>query len=343
MIDHDTLTGRHSFRPRFLKTLFSGPFVFSDSGWQWWLHGSEAEAAARLMDSQQQGTSPARLVMLRDHKGRRAFRLDLEPMPCFAKEVTMTSLRTRLGALLGRSNVLLRYDHGTAETRHNLFLDSHTSSGVRTLALGEHVRHGLPDRQILIHEYLSGWQPLGEVWRATDRDDDRQQLAARLEDLLGELYSHRICHLDLNAGHIMVPEDRSLPMRVIDCGRMCTSVRNPLIATALHVGKLMRDLGAPEIPERHAQARNMLRRIAGAAADAPRAQQVLLLACRYRISKRLNKRRLIMNASQKAIDLATFEARLLTDPRNRPPAPSALQGALPGPGAEKFEQACPIE
>ncbi|WP_168169307.1 lipopolysaccharide kinase InaA family protein [Kushneria phosphatilytica] len=331
MIDHETLTGRHSFRPRFLKTLFSGPFVFSDSGWQWWLHGSEAEAAARLMDSHQRGGHPTQLVMLRNYKGRQAFRLNIDPLPCFAKEVAMTSLRTRIGALLGRSNVLLRYDHGTAETRHNLFLDSHTPNGVRTLALGERVRHGLPDRQILIHEYLSGWRPLGEVWQSTEQVDDRKGLINRLEALLRELYTHRICHLDLNAGHIMVPEDPSIPMRVIDCGRMCTSVRNPLIATALHVGKLMRDLGDPSqgVSGRHEQARNIFGNIAGEAVEAPRAQQILLMACHYRISKRVSKRRLVMNASQKALDLAAFEARLLTDHRNRALLPLTARNALP--------------
>lgn len=145
------------WRPDFLKARFGEPVAFSDSGWRWWLGDRQAHRPAQAMDRYFDAGREPGVTLLREKAGTSRQLYHLAPpgapptSPCFVKQMAV-SPRKRLGALLGRSNSLLGFSHGTAELAHNLALDERTAHGVQTLAFGEYFQRGMPVHQVLMQE-----------------------------------------------------------------------------------------------------------------------------------------------------------------------------------------------
>ncbi|GHC24599.1 hypothetical protein GCM10010082_16520 [Kushneria pakistanensis] len=292
---------RRRGRPDVLQRHFHGPIKFAGSPWQWWLADDvRSHEAAQRMDQYLRGSEDDRITTLRERKGRSIFRLKAEQGDLFAKEIALPSLRKRLGALLGVQNRLFGHDHGSAEVDNTLTLNERTGQGLEVLCLGELLRGGIPDRQLLIQPWLEGWINLGEAFDTAD-SHQRRSLLQRLEDLLRDFHHARICHLDINTGNLMVStQDAQAPLRAIDCARMTTGVTQPAISTALQIGKMLRELygrDEADFPTLYAKARAMQYRIAGETGVNEATDALLALSLRYRLSKNLSRRKLVTAAT----------------------------------------------
>ncbi len=306
-------------RPDVLQRHFHGPIRFSGSPWQWWLaDDARSHEAALRMDLHMRGDKDDGITTLRERKGRSIFRLQAEQGDFFAKEIALPSLRKRFGALLGVQNRLFGYDHGSAEVDNTLTLNARTRQGLEILCLGEYLRGGIPDRQLLIQPWLEGWIDLGEAFSIAD-SHQRRSLLQRLEDLLRDFHHARICHLDINTGNLMVStQDPQAPLRAIDCARMTTQVTQPAISTALQIGKMLRELygrDETDFAARYAQARAMQRRIAGEEGVNDVTDTLLALSLRYRLSKNLSRRQLV-TAETVDIDGPALEKRARASYKN---------------------------
>ncbi|ACO80562.1 hypothetical protein AvCA_44440 [Azotobacter vinelandii CA] len=313
-------------RPHFLGARFSGPLVFSGSGWRWWLADEAAQVPARLLDRFLQDGDPAGITLLREraekHKSRRIYRLQPPESPdspgYFVKQMALTP-RKRLGALLGCSSPLVGVSHGTAELAHNLALNERTVHGVGTFAFGEYFRCGLPVQQILLQEYLAGWQAFSDVWLAHEDDAARRRtLLRQLMEVLTALRGAGICHLDLHPGNVMVSPEPRAPLRVIDCGQMAMGT-DAALSTALHLGVFLHELnGKRSAPSpRLAQAAcRLLRRLIGDEASLADAERLLPLLIDHSTKKPFSRRRLLERRA--ALDPAGLERRLQELARNRP-------------------------
>ncbi|WP_438765124.1 lipopolysaccharide kinase InaA family protein [Kushneria sp. TE3] len=310
---------RRRGRPDVLQRYFHGPVCFSGSPWQWWLADDpRAYEAAQRMDQHLRGQKNSSVTTLRERKGRSIFRIQAAPGDFFAKEIALPSLRKRFGALLGVQNRLFGHDHGSAEVDNTLTLNERTGQGLDVLCLGELLRGGIPDHQLLIQPWLEGWINLGEAFSAAD-SHQRRSLLQRLEELLRDFHHARICHLDINIGNLMVStEDPQAPLRAIDCARMTTQVTQPAISTALQLGKMLRELygrSEADFAALYAQARAMQCRIAGEEGVNDATDTLLALSLRYRLSKNLSRRRLV-TATTVNIDGPALEQRVRASHKN---------------------------
>ncbi|MFC0337789.1 hypothetical protein SAMN05421848_1418 [Kushneria avicenniae] len=304
---------RRCGRPDVLRRQFHGPIRFPGSDWQWWVaNEGHALSAARRMDAflgndqNDQGVNT-----LRTFKSRSIYHLHDTTGDCFAKRIPLLTLRKRIGALTGHQNVLLGFDHGSAEVSNTLFLHEHTDYGLPVYCLGEHMRHGLPLQQLLIQPWLGESVGLKTLWQTTT-PEYRQRLLPHIEKLLGALYRARLLHLDLHGGNIMIAQENAVSkLHVIDCDKMAVDVAQPQVATALHIGKLLRELEGRR-PEHFLQqlslARHMQRRITGNRDLSEEIDGVLAISLRYRMSKTISRRRLVMSPLN-AIDCQALEAQ----------------------------------
>ncbi|REC93684.1 hypothetical protein [Kushneria indalinina] len=310
---------RRRGRPDVLQRHFHGPVHFPGSPWQWWLADNDrAYEAARRMDQHLCGSEDDSVTTLRERKGRSIFRIQATPGDFFAKEIALPSLRKRFGALLGVQNRLFGHDHGSAEVDNTLTLNERTGQGLDVLCLGELLRGGIPDHQLLIQPWLEGWINLGEAFSAAD-SHQRRVLLQGLEDLLRAFHHARICHLDINTGNLMVStQDPQAPLRAIDCARMTTGVTQPAVSTALQIGKMLRELygrDEADFATRYAQARAMQHRIADKEGVNEATDTLLALSLRYRLSKNLSRRKLV-TASFVNIDGPSLEQSVRASHKN---------------------------
>lgn len=314
-------------RPRFLTARFAGPLAFSGSGWRWWLADEDAQVPARLFDRFLLEGDPAGVTLLRERaekdKSRRIYRLVPPERPdvpgYFVKQMTLIP-RKRLGALLGCSSPLVGMSHGTAELAHNLALSERTAHGIRTFAFGEYFRCGLPARQVLLQEYLAGWQGFSDVWLQHEDDAARRRaLLWQLMDVLAALREAGICHLDLHPGNVMVSPDPRAPLRVIDCGQMCMDA-DPAVSAALHLGVFLHELNGKRTspsPRLAQAACQLLQRLAGSDAGLDGAGRLLPLLVGYSTKKPFSRRRLL---GRDGLDPVALEKRLQTLAQERPPS-----------------------
>ena len=294
-----TSTSRR-WRPRRLQRHFQGPITFGQSPWQWWLTDDAcALSAAQRMDVfLNQDQAGKGIETLRTFKGRSTYRIHAENGDCFAKCIPLLTLRKRIGALTGHQNMLLGFDHGSAEVDNTLVLHERTGHGLPVYCLGERLDHGLPRQQLLIQPWLDGAIGLKPLWQSTT-PARRQQLQSRVEELLTAFHQTRLFHMDLHGGNIMVdPDDATSTLHAIDCDKMVIDVAQPELATALHIGKLLRELEGRE-PDRFLQhlsrARHMQRRVTGKNHLGEEVDALLAVSLRYRMSKTISRRRLVMS------------------------------------------------
>lgn len=324
-------TGTGWLRPRFLTTHFHGPMAFSASGWQWWLADDHARVPARLLDDYLQTGHSAGVTLLREKavQARRCYHLAPSAArvtpPFFAKQLTLTP-RKRLGALLGRSHPLVGCSHGTAELAYNLALWERTPHGVRTLALGEYFRNGLPVQQVLLQEYLEDWQPFQAAWKSHgDNAALSTTLLLKFCDMLVALRDAGISHLDLHPGNVMVSADWQAPLRAIDCGQMSLE-GDPAISMALHLGVFLHELKGRQhcaSPALEEAACRVLYGLAGAEAGFPVAERLLPLVVRHSTKKPFSRRRLlhqVRHPKPEQLPLQALEKQLckLAQRRQRP-------------------------
>ncbi|MCQ4318929.1 hypothetical protein [Stutzerimonas stutzeri] len=318
---------------------------FSASGWQWWLVEDSARAPAQLLDDYLQTGHSAGVTLLREKaiKSRRCYRLAPSALPVtpryFAKQLTLMP-RKRLGALLGQSNPLVGYSHGTAELAYNLALWERTPHGVKTFALGEYFRNGLPVQQVLLQEYLEDWQPFNVVWRShEDNATLHRTLLLKFCDMLVSLRDAGISHLDLHPGNVMVSPDLQAPLRAIDCGQMSLE-GDPVISMALHLGVFLHELKGKHhssSPKLEDAACRMLYGLAGAEAGFPVAERLLALLVRHSTKKPFSRRWLLRQMRRHKpgqLPLHAIEKQLykLSQRRQRP------AHAMNGPGNLQEEQ-----
>lgn len=317
-------------RPQFLTARFQGPVALSDSGWRWWLADECALVPVRMLDAHLQGGATTGITLLREKgaRSRRLYRLasGQQAPVYFAKQMALAPHK-RLGALLGHSSALLGFSHGTAELAGNLALSERTAHGVRTFAFGERFFCGLPAQQVLLQEFLVGWQPFGAVWRQPDIDaEGRRVLLARLIELLAALRDAGINHLDLHPGNVMVPADPQAPLRLIDCGQMSLE-GDPALAAALHLGVFLHELNgrrtspAPRLEE---GARALFERLAGAEAGFARAERLLPLLLRHSTKKPFSRRGLLRRGAPDPVALERQLQRLAHSRRRSAKAAPAL-------------------
>lgn len=326
-------------RPGFLGARFAGPLALSGSGWRWWLADAEAQAAARLVDRYLATGEAAGMALLREKAGRarRIYRLVPPERPetpgYFVKQMALGP-RKRLGALLGYSGPLLGVSHGTAELAHSLALAERTRHGVRTLAFGEYFRCGLPVRQVLLQEYLAGWQPFGVAWRQHEQDAARRRaLLWQALDVLAALREAGISHLDLHPANLMVAPDARAPLRVIDCGQMCLDA-DPAVSAALHLGVFLHELNgkrsAPS-PRLAEAACRLLPRIAGSGAGLAEAERLLPLLVGYSTKRPFSRRHLLESRPEPA----ALERQLQRLGQRRPPSHGATRAPADGEREER--------
>lgn len=330
-------------RPRFLTAQFAGPVAFSGSGWRWWLADEGAQIPARMFDHYLQTGDPAGITLLREKaaKSRRFYRLaapwGLPDTPgYFVKQMTLIP-RKRLGALLGCSNPLVGCSHGTAELARGLTLNERTVHGIRTFAFGEYFRFGLPAQQVLLQEYLAGWQSFTTAWQQDEHDAVRRRaLLQQSMDMLVSLRDAGISHLDLHPGNIMVSPDPQAPLRVIDCGQMCLGA-DPAISAALHLGVFLHELNGKRTspsPALEEGARGLLYRLADTEAGLASAERLLPLLVRYSTKKPFSRRRLLQGRWE-TLDPAAIERHLKKMAQRRPLSPSAQ---VSGSGSQQEQQ-----
>lgn len=281
----------HRFRPAFMSQYSVGQMIFSQSEWRWWLFDKSAYEPAEMMDRYLRTGHATGITLLggKSNQQRHYYRLctshPADSHPYFAKQM-MQRTHTRLSALLGFDNPLLGCGHGTAELAHNLTLQERTGHGVRTFAFGELFRAGLPVRQVLLQEYLDGWQTFTSRWRqAIDAPVLRRELLHKLMTMLAALRDAGIAHLDLHPGNVMVSPDPQAPLRTIDCGKMDMNA-DPALAAALHLRGFTT------------------------------AEGLLTLLLRYS-SRRPFSRRLLLWPGRKSLDLEAIETRLKKLSRRR--------------------------
>jgi hypothetical protein len=275
--------------------------AFSDSGWRWWLIEGRAALPARTIDHYFRTGDSSGITLVREKvaKSRRFYRIAPTALPdsphYFAKQMALLP-RKRLGALLGRSNPLVGYSHGTAELLYNLTLNEQTAHGVRVFAFGEYCRHGLPVQQVLLQEYLVDWQPFDAAWKLHENDAIRRRmLLLQFFDLLVSLRDAGISHLDLHPGNVMVSPDPQVPLRAIDGGQMSLQ-DDPSISAALHLGVFLHELnGKRTSPSSLLEdgARKLLHGLVGAEAGFTIAERLLPLLVRHSTKKPFSRRRLL--------------------------------------------------
>lgn len=307
----------HRFRPAFLSQYFVGQMVFSNSAWRWWLFDKSAYEPAEMMDRFLGAGHSAGITPLggKANQSRLYYRLDAAQQPgtprYFAKLMKQRP-RARLGALLGSHSPVIGCSHGTAELAHSLALHERTSHGVRTFAFGECFRAGLPERQVLLQEYLDGWQPFDAVWRQSgNRPGRRRELLRKFATLLAALRDAGIGHLDLHPGNVMVSPDPQAPLRAIDCGKMDMTA-DPALAAALHLGVFLFSLNGghrPASPRLENGARQLLARLVGERESHACAAGLLPLLLRYSTRKPFS-RRLLLWPQRTQLDLEALEVRL---------------------------------
>ncbi|WP_445620005.1 hypothetical protein ACUN8C_15215 [Kushneria sp. Sum13] len=311
----------HRWRPRRLRQDFKKPISFGNSPWQWWIsHDRYAETFARRMDAfLNQGQDGHDVETLRTFKGRSTYRIHGEHGDAFAKRIPLLTLRKRFGALTGHQNSLLGFDHGSAEVTNALAMHERTSHGLPVFCMGERLSYGVPHQQLLIQPWLDGTIGLGELWHSTS-SCHRQQLLLRVEELLASLHGARLFHMDLHHGNIMIdPDDATSTLHAIDCDKMVVDVARPELATALHIGKLLRELEGRE-PEHFLRqlslARHMQRRITGKVELSEEVDALLAVSLRYRMSKTISRRRLLISPFN-TIEGRKLEARARRTYKNR--------------------------
>ena len=300
-------------RPGVLQRHFHGPIRFTGSSWQWWLADDErALSAARRMDAfLNHAQTGSGIETLRTFKGRSTYRIHADGGDCFAKRIPLLTLRKRVGALTGHQNALLGFDHGSAEVNNTLFLHEHSDYGLPVYCLGEYMRHGLPLQQLLIQPWLEKSVGLKPLWQSST-PEQRRRLLPHIEQLLAALHQARLFHMDLHGGNIMIAWDDAAPdLRIIDCDKMAIHVAQPHLATALHVGKLLRELEGRH-PEDFSHllslAYGMQSRITGASRLDEEVKTLLAISLRYRMSKTISRRRLVM-APNGSVERKGLEAR----------------------------------
>ena len=309
--------GMQRCRPQFLTARFDGPVAFSNSGWQWWLGEGQAHRPAQTIDHHFHAGAGSGVTLLREKaaRSRRLYSLAPPSLPAtprhFVKQMAV-SPRKRLGALLGCSNALLGFSHGTAELAHNLALHERTVHGVRTFAFGEYFRHGLPVQQVLLQEYLLGWQPFNVVWQAHEHEATRRHaLLSKLIAMLASLRDAGISHLDLHPGDVMVSPDPQAPLRAIDCGQMSMAA-DPAILTAMHLSVFLHELNGKRLlpsPQLEESARTLLYRLVGGEAEFAGAERLVSLLVRYSSKKPFSRRRLLQRRRER-LDTSIIETRL---------------------------------
>lgn len=323
-------------RPRFLTRQFHRPVMLSGSGWRWWVMDESARQAVRTLDRYLWNKDAEGVTLLTEKaaKLRSTYRLALsEPSGTslyFAKQVAQVP-RKRLGGLLGSDNVLLGFNHGTAELAYNLALDERTTHGVKTFAFGEYFQCGLPARQVLLQEYLTEWQPFEVVWPRANYDAKlRQALLWKLTDMLVAFRDAGIHHLDLHPGNVMVSPDPEAPLRAIDCGKMSAQA-DPALSAALHLGVFLHELNnkyaaaSPLLEVGPQRAQNLLRHIVGNEDGFATAEQLLPLLLRYSTKRPFSRRRLVQHR-HRTLNLQTLEKNL--QKLNRPPYPVEVSKSL---------------
>lgn len=286
-----------------------GPSVSPIGRWQ--LGNAQAGEIAVKLNAVLAGDefSTPGVEILRQRKGRTAMRIAAEGKCFFAKRIELGPIRKRIGAALGVQNRLLGFDHGAAELRNTLHVARTTGMAVEPLALGTYRRHGFPIAQILVQPWLEGYQMLGEAWQSADRTR-RYALLEKLQELIRRLHHARICHLDFNPTNVMVPEHGVGEAVVIDCARLVRDVRQPDVASALQIGKMLRSLyGRREIDleARLDQARAMLESITNTPPSTGQ-DALLLLALRYQLGKTISLRHLV-SAAGRRVDIRRLEAK----------------------------------
>ena len=316
----------HRFRPAFMSQYSVGQMIFSQSEWRWWLFDKSAYEPAEMMDRYQRTGHSTGITLLggKSNQQRHYYRLctshPADSPPYFAKQM-MQRTHARLGALLSFDNPLLGCGHGTAELAHNLPLQERTGHGVRTFAFGELFRAGLPVRQVLLQEYLDGWQTFTSLWRqAIDAPALRRELLHKLMTMLAALRDAGIAHLDLHPGNIMVSPDPQAPLRTIDCGKMedgyeCRSGPRRGAASGVFCF-VMNGERSPSSPRLEDGVRQLLYRLVGDAASFATAEGLLTLLLRYS-SRRPFSRRLLLWPGRKSLDLEAIETRLKKLSRRR--------------------------
>ncbi|MGQ7242107.1 hypothetical protein ACUN9V_01435 [Salinicola sp. V024] len=298
--------------------------TFSNSGWRWWLADGRAALPARTIDHYFRTGDSSDITLLREKavKSRRFYRIAPTTSPespqYFAKQMALLP-RKRLGALLGRSNPLVGYSHGTAELLYNLTLNEQTAHGVRTFTFGEYFRRGLPVQQVLLQEYLVDWQPFDAAWRLHENDAIRRgMLLLQLFDLLVSLRDAGITHLDLHPGNVMVSPGPQVPLRAIDCGQM-SLLANPSLSAALHLGVFLHEFnGKRNSPSSQLEgsALKLLHGLVGAEADFAIAERLLPLLVRHSTKKPFSRRRLLRRAPEH-LKLDAIEKQLHELPQRR--------------------------
>ena len=304
----------HRFgRPNVLQRHFHGPVRFPGSNWQWWVADEErALSAACRMDAFLKDAQKSQGVhTLRTFKGRSIYRLHDSAGDFFAKRIPLLTLRKRIGALTGHQNALLGFDHGSAEVNNTLFLNEKTGYGLPVYCLGEYQQHGLPLQQLLIQPWLGDSVGLKTLWQ-TATPEHRRRLLPHIEKVLTALHDARLLHMDLHGGNIMIDENDVTPgLHVIDCDKMAIHVAHPQLATALHVGKLLRELEGrhpKDFSRLLTLAYSMQSRITGADQLDEEVKTLLAISLRYRMSKTISRRRLVM-ASDGSVERKGLEAR----------------------------------
>lgn len=291
--------------------------MFSESGWRWWLLDEAAKQPARMLDRFLWKKEADGITLLSEKalKARRAYRLALSDCSgtslYFAKQMALVS-RKRLGGLLGGSNLLVGFNHGTAELAHNLALHERTIHGVQTFAFGEYFRYGLPVQQILLQEYLTDWQPFDAVWRESGDAASREVLLRKLADMLEAFRDARIQHLDLHPCNVLVSPVPEAPLRAIDCGKMSAQA-DPAISAALHLGVFLYELNGkciePQFEVSTQNAQRLFRDLVGNEPGFATAEGLLLLLLRYSTKRPFSRRQLVRHRHD-ALNLVALEKRL---------------------------------
>ncbi len=314
-------------RPRFLTGRFAAPLGFSASGWRWWLADEDegVREALLLFDHYLETGEATGVSLLRDKAARSRWIYHVSPAGAaeepgyFVKQMVLAP-RKRLGALLGCSNPWLGCVHGTAELARNLELHERTRHGIRTFAFGEYFRWGLPAGQVLVQEYLAGWQSFTAAWQQHAQDAARRRaLLRQLLEVLESLRDAGICHLDLHPGNLMVSPDPQAPLRVVDCGQMCLG-GDPALSAALHLGVFLHELNGKRMapsPTLAEGARELLHRLAGGEAALGDAERLLPLLLGYSTKKPFS-RRTLLQCRGRAFDPDALERRLRKLALNRP-------------------------
>ncbi|HOA83255.1 MAG TPA: hypothetical protein PKN66_04735 [Thermodesulfovibrio thiophilus] len=295
------------YKPSVLVKLFKGPYKISSSGWIWWIKTPDIIPILLTIDRFLDNKESKNVIVLKSgHPLKRRFyriiNLDRSSIDYFAKHSFNIPLRKRIGALLGLRGSMVGRNHLTAECINTEVISKNTPHGVPVLAFGEYIKLGLPAQQILIQPFLGDYKNFYEYWDGNLSFEERVQLMSKLIDLLTTLHRLSICHRDLHLKNIMVPNDKELPLKLIDCVSVILSVQ-PAIATAVDLGTLLYELNGKrdtlkEDLENAAQ--SLLKKIVKNDPCFLKASKILSLLLRYSFyGKRATKHLLFFDAKIK--------------------------------------------